>query len=292
MKTRTILLVASFILASVANAYDFCVDGIYYTINHSGDNTCSVAKGPATDQTIDLQNPFVGVSNDYYKDEVVIPETVQYNNITYTVTRIGFKAFIDCINLTSVVMPSTITEIDDWAFDNCRSLTAVQIPESVTTIGELAFYNCIGLTQINLPEGLEVISESLFEDCESLASITIPSTVTRIEDSAFYGCTSLELVVNKSMTPQRISKAVFSRYGTLHVLESCVSAYQDAQNWKNFNIVGVNEKGEVSVGSIPAQNSDACSAVYSLDGTRISQLQKGINIIKMSDNTVRKIYCK
>lgn len=63
------------------------------------------------------------------------------------VTSIGNYAFYNCINLTSVSIPSTVTTIRPDVFENCTSLTSVTIPSSVTSIGYYAFLNS-GLTDI------------------------------------------------------------------------------------------------------------------------------------------------
>ena len=46
---------------------------------------------------------------------VVIPETVENNGITYNVTCVGEDAFYWCSNLVSVELPNTITSIESYA---------------------------------------------------------------------------------------------------------------------------------------------------------------------------------
>lgn len=72
----------------VAWTQTFVVDGINYEIT-SG-------------QTVQ-------VSNYSYSGEIDIPASVQYEENTYIVTRIGANAFSGCVGLTSV----TITNIND-----------------------------------------------------------------------------------------------------------------------------------------------------------------------------------
>ncbi len=42
-----------------------------------------------------------------------------------SVTRIGWRAFSKCPNLTNVIIPDSVTTIGDWAFDGCSSLQSV-----------------------------------------------------------------------------------------------------------------------------------------------------------------------
>ncbi len=95
----------------------------------------------------DLEVTYRGTSYDSYSKEytgsVVIPESVNYNNVTYSVTSIGPYAFYVCSGLTSITIPNSVTSIGKWAFSYCIGLTSVTIPNSVTGITEYAFSDCI-----------------------------------------------------------------------------------------------------------------------------------------------------
>ncbi|MDE5565199.1 MAG: leucine-rich repeat domain-containing protein, partial [Oscillospiraceae bacterium] len=60
------------------------------------------------------------------------------------VTKIGWNAFSNCIDLTSVTILEGITEIDAEAFRDCTMLEFVVIPDSVRRIG----YSCFEGTKI------------------------------------------------------------------------------------------------------------------------------------------------
>ena len=97
--------------------------------------------------------------------EVVIPENVTYNDVTYSVTSLGASCFAYRFPLTSVTIPSSVTSLGDNCFYYCSSLTSIDIPSSVTSLGS-----------------------SCFEGCSSLTSITIPSSVTSLGNSCFANC--------------------------------------------------------------------------------------------------------
>lgn len=130
------------------------------------------------------------------------------------VSRIGYEAFIDCIFLSSITIPSSVDSIGDYAFYGCTSLNSIILPEGITSIGDCAFRACISLLNITIPssvtntgdgvfygctslstitiqEGVTSIGNSEFDSCYSLSSITIPSSIINIGNSAFESCYSL-----------------------------------------------------------------------------------------------------
>ena len=115
--------------------------------------------------------------------------------IPNSVTSIGYRAFYNCANLTSVVIPDSVTSIGEWAFGDCSSLTSVVIPNSVTSIGDYAFYKCNGLTSVVIPDSVTSIGYDAFRWCSSLSSVVIPDSVTSIVSGAFNDCSSLTSVV-------------------------------------------------------------------------------------------------
>ena len=51
-----------------------------------------------------------------YAGEIVIPESVEYENVTYSVTSIRNSAFSGCNELTSDFIPNSVTSIGNGAF--------------------------------------------------------------------------------------------------------------------------------------------------------------------------------
>ncbi len=125
-----------------------------------------------------------------YSGDMVIPETVTHGRDTYRVTSIGNKTFLDCINLTSVDIPSTVTSIGYSAFER-SGLTNIVIPDAVTSIGYSAFWQCYSLGSVTIGESVESIGEYAFRECYSLGSVTIGKSVESIGESAFSYCTAL-----------------------------------------------------------------------------------------------------
>ncbi len=133
-------------------------------------------------------------SSDKYSGDIIIPSSVTYNSVSYSVTSIGNSAFRYCSGLTSVTIPNRVTNIGDGAFYECYRLTSVTIPNSVTSIGEVAFSDCYGLTSLTIPNSVTSIGDGAFSGCSGLTSVTIGNSVTSIGDDAFRYCTGLTSV--------------------------------------------------------------------------------------------------
>lgn len=152
---------------------------------------------------------------------VVIPQTI-LDPVTLqqdTVTGIGFEAFRDCTQITSVSIPSGVTSIGNSAFYNCTALAALSISPSVTGlgIGTYAFYNCLSLSSVSLPFGVATIGANAFYFCKGMTSLTIPTSVTSIGVGAFYSCTGLTTVALPSSITSIPSGVFYSCSGLTSV---------------------------------------------------------------------------
>ena len=162
MKTLKHLLTALLLMvATVAMAHDFEVGGIYYYITNATNKTVKVTyKGSSSTE----------YSNEY-TGNVVIPETVVYNGVTYNVKAIGHHAFYECTELTSITIPNSVTSIEYYVFRGCVGLTSIIIPNSVISIGDNAFSDCTGLTSIEISNSIATIEYNAFARCKKLKSI-------------------------------------------------------------------------------------------------------------------------
>ena len=219
---KYIILFFTFSIVCFANAQTFKYGDLYYNITNSTSNYVEVAQQA------------------YYNDietlvDVVIPNSVMYNDTRYYVTSMSYDAFDDCIYLRSITIPENISKFSHYSpFDGCKSLSVVnwnakkcydfiydtysRYPFTVcaNTITEVNLgnqvrilpnhfcYNLKNVKSIILPESLEYFYESAFAGCSSLTSIAIPDLVETIPRYGFYGCSSLKkITIGKSVSKIR-----------------------------------------------------------------------------------------
>ena len=178
-----------------ASADAVWINGIWYNLDSSA-KTAEVTSNP--------DNQFK------YTGDVVIPESVSYENVNYSVTSIGWGAFFGSSSLTSISIPNSVSGIGSEAFAFCEGLTSVKIfdvaawciinfansasnplryaqhlfingeevkdliiPNGVTSIGDYAFSGCLGLTSVTIPNSTMSIGASAFNNCPGLTSVHI-----------------------------------------------------------------------------------------------------------------------
>ncbi len=198
---------------------------------------CSIIDGEVT------ITDYVGSGGD-----ITIPSTLW----NYPVTSIGYDAFYNCDNLTSITIPDSVTSIGRSAFSNCSNLTSITLPfvggsstdnkylgyifgassysdnedyvpsslktvilsNACTSIGDDAFRKCSYITSVKIGGGVTSIGEDAFYYCDSLESVTIGNGVTSIGRYAFSNCSSItSITIPDSVTS--IGWSAFSNCSSL-----------------------------------------------------------------------------
>lgn len=129
----------------------------------------------------------------------IIPEGVEI---------IAERAFAECMNITSVKLPSSLKAIREEAFDGCYGLISIVIPDGVESIGRRSFSDCYSLTEVTLPSSLKELSEKSFCDCLGLKRVELPEGMKTVPVQCFYHCSNLsEVVFPKTM--EKIADGAF-----------------------------------------------------------------------------------
>ena len=162
-------------------------------------------------------------------ENVIVPETVIYDDIPYSVTEIATGAFahnttiksfkavsIKKINSDPEAMQATVYSgiyysnfRPEWgvgAFQEASNLEVVDFGEALEEIGGGAFYHVDNLSTIYVGKSLKRIESKAFQGCVKLKYIIIPSTIDYINDiyvssgnisQAFYNCPLLSIICLK-----------------------------------------------------------------------------------------------
>lgn len=168
--TKVLTFIACLLCGMSATAADFVVDGISYD------------KYSSTEVAV--------TTGDSYSGDIIIPETITIDDVTYKVVRINSNAFSGFSGVTSITLPNTINYIGGYAFKQ-TSITTISIPESVIQIGWNAFEKCTSLETVTLPEGLTYLPDQAFDGCSVLTTINLPSSLTKINMRCFRNCYKL-----------------------------------------------------------------------------------------------------
>ena len=205
--------------------------------------------------------------------------------------KLGDYVFNGCSGLTSLTLPSSVTKIGCYALLNCIGLTSLTLPSSVTEIGEHAFLSCRGLTNFTIPSGVTKIGGAAFFCCYGLISLTLPSSVTAIGSEAFKHCSGLtSIYVYMEKLPETGSNLFLGcdeKNCTVYVPKGTGDAYfRSAEFGYFYNIVEFDATGIDKVAT--SANVKEVSR-YSANGQRLSVPAKGLNIVKYSDGSVKKV---
>ena len=247
--------------------------------------------------------------------------------IPSSVTSIERSAFEGCSGLTSITIPSSVTSIERSAFKGCSGLTNLTIPSSVTSIGSYVFENCSGLTSITIPSSVTEIGGAAFRGCSSLinlyykidkkietylwyghpyinvecgieyylndkkiTSVAIPSTITKLGEYAFQNCRDLTSVYVSWQFPISIGSAFYGvdiSKCTLYVPQGTEQDYWLSPVWGDFGKIV--EFDATGIDKVTTSNDAKELSRYSVNGQRLSAPAKGLNIVKYSDGSVKKV---
>ena len=234
-------------------------------------------------------------------------------NLPADITYIGLYAFYGCSGLTSLTIPTGVSIINEYAFYDCSSLTRLDLPSSIREIYHSAFMNCRNLTSLTIPSNVTYISSRAFSGCSSLKNITLPTRIFGIGDNAFYGCSNLNsltlsyelreineyafcdcngltsIYVYADKVPKMredVFKGCDAKKCTIYVPKGTYGDYRSSEFGYFENIVEFDATGiDKTTTSTDAKEVSR----YSVNGQRLVGPTKGLNIVKYSDGSVKKV---
>ena len=204
--------------------------------------------------------------------------------------KLGDFAFYGCSGLTSLTLPSCVTKIGCYALSSCIGLTSLTLPSGVTEIGEHAFLNCRGLTNFTIPSGVTSIGTSAFFCCYGLISLTIPSSVTSIGGFAFNDCSGLTSIYAYMEKLPETGSNLFLGCDAKNCTVYVPKGTGDAYFWSSFGYFDkIVEFDAAGIDKVTTSTDVEEVSRYYLNGQRLVGPTKGLNIVKYSDGSVKKV---
>lgn len=191
------------------------------------------------------ENTLCVLRNEFITGDVVIPETVTYNGITYTVTELPDEVTNDLPFITSLSLPSTISSIGTDVFFNLPSFQYLKSYIPVyqnTNEAHVLMAAPLAATEYEVAMGCTRIWNNAFKFTENLKTLTLPRTLTEICDNVFIGCTALTDIYSYARPVPQTSGNAFDGLDkskiTVHVYASALDGYK--QSWgEDFQYVTI-----------------------------------------------------
>ena len=212
-------------------------------------------------------------------------------SVPASVSSIEKNAFYYNSSLTSLNASSSLTSVGNEAFYHCVNLTSIELSSEVTTIGMSAFVGCAKLTSFAFPSKLTFIGYAAFYGCNGLTTLFLPSCLTQIDSNAFRECNGLTSIYANMLTPAIITDCAFDENiktnTTLYIPKGTYQEYMAANCWKDF--LKIKEVDPAGVESTYSTSDVKEISRYTINGQHITEPTTGLNIIKYSDGSFRKV---
>ena len=226
------------------------------------------------------------------------------------VESIGYGAFANTVNLVTIDIPASVNELVPGAFSYAVSLLKINVDEnnenyasdngilyskdktvliafpagctdevyttepSVTEIAELAFSSNMYLKTIKLNNNIQTVGDMAFSECAELNEVyCYPENLTDVAELAFVSENLME-------------------GGTLYVPKGRVDFYL-SQPWvynveyETYLFSNVEEMSDEAAAVETVTSGEKVKEIYSIDGRRLQNMQRGINILRQDGRIVK-----
>lgn len=212
-------------------------------------------------------------------DEVIIPSEIDGYKVTalhrYSfasfknlksvtvpegVTRIGFCAFDNCVNLEELILPDSLREMHFMYIEDTKLYKTAsnwengvlyvgkhliqakpsyisgkfEIKEGTIAVTYRALEDCKDLTEVVIPASLKYIGNSAFSGCKNLTKVNLSDNITFLDFAAFSSCPLEEVYISKNLKtlePYVFRGAKITEVSIPESVETiCYSAFEGCDN--------------------------------------------------------------
>ena len=244
--------------------------------------------------------------------------------------KIGSMAFYGCEGLTTLTIPSSVTEIGRQAFDLCRGLKTLTFEDGEEELAFTAEPNFINNSFCNSPLEKIYLGRNIIYTNVSpfsvMESIKIPTTEENVFTESYLANATLH--VPYSLYDEYRVTYPWSKFGNMFNYEGKYNLFYvvDEVEYKKYV---VNEGDAITPETEPTKegytfsgwseipatmpahdvtvtgtftqetginqimvNQNGKAMIFTIDGKRVDNLKKGLNVIRMKDGTMRKVVVK
>ncbi len=240
-----------------------------------------VMRVPASTKNIDIYSIMTDYNGMYYLErfEVDKGNTTYFNDEVGALYKNGTSITIEGVEYTGVSF-ECLPQANPATTYNVLPGTKFLASKSLGTRS---------LEQFNAPEGVVYVGSEVFRK-NSPKGVDLPSTVLKMNDS-FYVATGVETIALRATAVPEHGKDLFYKCtnATLYVPDASVDAYKAASAFAVVKQILPLSQYSAVKDVTAAETSAEVTAIYGIDGSVRTALQPGINIVRYSDGTARKV---
>lgn len=226
--------------------------------------------------------------------------------IPNSLTHIGNKAFCYCNKLTNVLMGDSVEYVGESAFYGCYNLTSVRVsdvgswckilfetPEAnpLYYAGHL-YLDTEEIIKLNIPNTVKSIGDNAFVNCSNVTEVSVGCNVEYIGQEAFAGCSGVTQFISNAVVPPVCGALALNGIdkwnSTLRVVKGTKSAYQAADQWKEFFFI--EDDIVTRIENMVHDKKNSTVLIYRLNGIKQGDTQNLPNGIYIKDG--KKVFAQ
>lgn len=157
------------------------IDGLYYELNTTARTATLTYQSTTSSNYSSIQS------------NLVVPASVTYNGVSFSVTSIGDAAFANCTALESITIPASVTTVGTTTTWNSNYQDGLNLP----------FYKCTALKSVTFENGTSDIT---------LVYHNYSGTGSSNNKGLFYYCPLEEIFLGRNIKYKQNSRYTFEAY--------------------------------------------------------------------------------